>query len=268
MSHPYDEIVRNLTYLRRYARALTGSQKSGDGLVRACLETLVQEPDRIAADGDVRLQLFRLFHQVWERLAMPEAGEPVEGSAPLDVEARLQALPPRERQVLLLTALEGFSVYDAADILAIDDEAAQKLLAEAWTSVNEQMATTVLVIEDEPIIALDIVGLVREMGHTVIGVASSRSEAVTIARAKQPGLVLADIHLGEGGSGLTAVKEILQSMDVPVVFVTAYPERLLTGERPEPTYLVTKPFGPDTLKVTISQALSIRPPVALGRRGA
>src|SRR5262249_20196741 len=103
MNHPYDEIVRNLTYLRRYARALTGSKKSGDGLVRACLETLLQEPEQVSAGGDMRLQLFRLFHRVWDRLAAPGSEEAaVPGS--LGIEERLQALPPRERQVLLLTA--------------------------------------------------------------------------------------------------------------------------------------------------------------------
>jgi CheY-like chemotaxis protein len=131
------------------------------------------------------------------------------------------------------------------------------LLARAWEHVNRQLATTVLVIEDEPIIALDIAGIVRDLGHSVVGIASSQSEAVAMARVKHPGLVLADIHLGEGGSGLSAVNEILKSIEVPVIFVTAYPERLLTGERPEPTYLVTKPFEPDTLKATIFQALSL-----------
>ena len=101
--------------------------------------------------------------------------------------------------------------------------------AKAWDHVNRQVATTVLVIEDEPIIALDIAGIVRDLGHTVVGIAASQAEAVAMARAKRPGLVLADIHLGEGGSGLSAVNEILKSIDVPVIFVTAYPERLLTG---------------------------------------
>jgi len=53
-------------------------------------------------------------------------------------------------------------------------------------------------------------------------------------------------------------------MDVPVIFVTAFPERLLTGERSEPTYLIAKPFDPNILQVTISQALLLHPaaPVA------
>jgi CheY-like chemotaxis protein len=168
--------------------------------------------------------------------------------------------------MLLLTSLEGFSIKDAADILKLSSAEAGDLLRKAWDHVNRQLATTVLVIEDEPIIALDIAGIVRDLGHMVVGVAASQTEAVAMARAKRPGLVLADIHLGEGGSGLSAVNEILKSIDVPVIFVTAYPERLLTGERPEPAYLVTKPFEPDTLKATIFQALSLAAPPAAEAR--
>ena len=251
-----DKIVENLRFLRRYARALLGSQHTGDTYVRICLEALLQEPDRIAVTDDVRLKLFHLFHDVWSRAGVHDKEEGEGQPHDLSVEARLQALPVSERQILLLTTLEGFSVQDAAHILGLSHEQGSDLLGSAWSTVNEQMATSILVIEDEPVIALDIVGLVRDMGHSVVGIAASQVEAVRLAQKSQPGLVLADIDLGPGGSGLTAVKEILDSMKVPVIFVTAYPERLLTGERPEPTYLVTKPFEPDTLKVTISQALS------------
>jgi CheY-like chemotaxis protein/DNA-directed RNA polymerase specialized sigma24 family protein len=256
MPEASQEIVKHLPYLRRYARALSGSQTGGDGLVRVCLETLLEEPEQLSLDDDVRRQLFRLFHEVWRRIALADTEGQQSEPKPATVESRLRSLPPPERQILLLTALEGFSTHDAAIILGIDQGEAQDLLNRAWQIVNEQVATNVLIIEDEPVIALDIVGLVREMGHSVVGVASSREEAVSMARSRRPGLVLADINLGEGGSGLTAVKEILGIVDIPVIFVTAFPERLLTGERPEPTYLVTKPFQQETLKVTISQALA------------
>jgi CheY-like chemotaxis protein len=67
--------------------------------------------------------------------------------------------------------------------------------------------------------------------------------------------VLADIQLADGSSGIDAVKDILARLDVPVIFITAFPERLLTGERPEPTFLITKPFQRSTVKAAISQAL-------------
>jgi len=71
--------------------------------------------------------------------------------------------------------------------------------------------------------------------------------------------VLADINLGEGGSGIDAVNDILNSFDIPVIFITAYPEKLLTGERPEPTYLIAKPFLPETVQATVGQALFFHP---------
>jgi CheY-like chemotaxis protein len=113
----------------------------------------------------------------------------------------------------------------------------------------------VLIIEDEPIIAMDLESLVESQGHRVIGVAQTHSEALALIENEKPGLVLADIQLADGSSGLEAVNEILQSITVPVIFVTAYPEQLLTGERPEPAFLVTKPFRMDALKAVIAQAL-------------
>lgn len=231
-----------------------GSQDSGDLYVRICLEALLAEPNLLPAGANVKRGLFRIFHAISNKNV--ENGGDNNDLVDLSVEARLRALPTSERQILLLTSLEGFSVADAAEILDVPLAEAEALLVDAWATVNQQIATSILVIEDEPVIALDIASLVTELGHEVVGVAASQTEAVAIFKKMQPGLILADIDLGAGGSGITAVTEILRMSSVPVIFVTAYPERLLTGERPEPTYLVTKPFEPDTLKVTISQALS------------
>jgi CheY-like chemotaxis protein len=113
----------------------------------------------------------------------------------------------------------------------------------------------VLVIEDEPLIAMDLENLVTGLGHRVVGIARTRSQAVELARQQEPGLVLADIQLADESSGIDAVNDILRSVAVPVIFITAYPERLLTGERPEPAFLITKPFIPEMVKAVIGQAL-------------
>ncbi|MES2860336.1 MAG: response regulator, partial [Pseudomonadota bacterium] len=117
----------------------------------------------------------------------------------------------------------------------------------------------VLIIEDEAIISADIESLVRELGHNVTATATTHDEAVDAVARHRPGLVLADIQLADGSSGIDAVKDILKRFDVPVIFITAFPERLLTGERPEPTFLITKPFQPETVKAAISQALFFHP---------
>ncbi|WP_316977174.1 response regulator [Shumkonia mesophila] len=263
-AHPRNDIVRHIPYLRRYARALAGSQEAGDRYVRICLEALVEEPESLRPGLFRRLQLYHLFHQTWTRIAEPifpsdlppdpTAGEPLDP---------LHGLSSRRRQVLLLTAVEGFSLDEAAAIMEMSPEEAEIELTAARIELNDQAATSVLIIEDEPIIAFDLSDIVSEMGHDVIGTAATKDEAVALAMRRRPGIILADIQLGDGSSGIDAVAEIHRTRDVPVVFVTAYPERLLTGARREPAYLVTKPFEPDVLRVTIYQALlsQRKPPI-------
>ena len=249
-------IAEHLPYLRRYARALCGTQKSGDAYVRACLETIVADPSVISGDSTPRVGLYRLFHQLWGsanvdvRSVASSRPQPAAG-----VEKKLGELTPARRQALLLTAMEGFNVGDTARILAVSEEEVKQMVAQAVREISDQPSTKVLIIEDEPIISLDLQSIVREMGHTVAAIATTRDEAVRAARKTEPGLVLADIKLADGSSGIDAVRQILSEVQVPIVFITAYPERLLTGERPEPTFLVTKPFVPETVRVAVSQAL-------------
>lgn len=236
-----------LPYLRRYARAITGSQQLGDAAVRETLEALLEAPTEFDVEQPPRLELYRVFHHLWRSDAV----------SALSSDGPISRLTPRSRQALLLVAVEGFSVDQVAEILesAPDDIAAEMDTARA--AIAEQLRSDVLIIEDEAIIALHIQSIVKELGHNVVGVARTHREAVEIARRENPELVLADISLGDGSSGIDAVKEILADSDVPVIFVTAFPERLLTGERPEPTYLLTKPFEPIMLTATIAQALLV-----------
>lgn len=247
-------IAPYLPYLRRYARALTGSQVSGDTYVRATLEAILAAPGQMEEGQSPKIALYKAFHAIWST-TVSETDHDEPGLTSLTPDMRLQALPPANREALLLTAVEGFSTVEAAAILSLDGAAVQDAIIEAQSAIEAQLATTVLIIEDEPIIALDLESLVKDLGHEVSGVAATRDEAVALARAARPGLVLADVRLADGSSGIDAATDILSSFDVPVIFITAYPERLLSGERPEPAYLITKPFLSDTVKATIGQAL-------------
>jgi len=263
------EIIRHIPFLRRYARALTGTQEQGDYHVKASLGSLLEDPGRLASDVPLRLQLFKLFHEAFCANAGAASGarDADPPLSPLPMQRHLKQLPSRERQVLLLSTIEGFSPRDVGFILGIAEPEATRLLEQAKTDLMHQSRTAVLVIEDEPVIAFDIAGIVTEMGHRVIGTAATKSEAVAAASGKRPGLILADIQLDDGSTGIEAVREILHIFDVPVIFVTAFPERLLTGERTEPAFLVAKPFEPDVLKITIAQALYTRRGVEEGSGG-
>jgi CheY-like chemotaxis protein len=251
------ELAPHLPFLRRYARALTGSQAHGDNFVRATLEAIVQAPNDFPRDVDPRLGLYRTFHAIWSTANIEEdpAASEDEDDPEAIAQARLSRITPLSRQALLLTAMEGFTPEDAGYLIEATPDEIDRLVAEALAEIERQTRAEVLIIEDEPIIAMDIETIVRDLGHSVTGVAVTRDEAVAQALARRPGLVLADIQLADDSSGIDAVKDILSEFRVPVIFITAFPERLLTGERPEPTFLITKPFQRSTVKAAIAQAL-------------
>lgn len=257
-----DQIAVNLPYLRRYARALTGSQSSGDTYVRATLEAALADPGLREEIAGGRVPLYAAFTRIWSSSSPELEGDSLGGLHEGSAQARLASIAPIHRQALLLTTLEELSTSEAAEILDISDEDVEELVAQAVAEIEGESATDVLIIEDEPLISMQLEGLVTDLGHNVVGTAATRTEALAVFRKNPAGLVLADIQLADGSSGIDAVEDLLKFADVPVIFITAYPEKLLTGERPEPTYLVTKPFQESTVRAAISQALffgSIRP---------
>lgn len=247
-----------LPFLRRYARALTGSQRSGDNYVRVLLEALLDGDVTLDKELSSRVALYRLFHEIWSSSVYSAGGQRT--GRKVTVEQRLQALQPDNREALLLTAVEEFSIPETAVILDSSEEEVQEWITAALESIDKDLQSRVLIVEDETVIALDLENLVYELGHRVAGIATTRDEAVRMARECNPELVLSDIKLADGSSGVDAAMAILQDFDIPVVFITAYPEFLLTGERPEPIYLVTKPFSRDTVRATIGQALFFHKP--------
>ncbi|CAH1654093.1 Phyllosphere-induced regulator PhyR [Hyphomicrobiales bacterium] len=255
-------IAPHLPYLRRFARALSGTQSGGDAYAVATLEAIMADPAEIDDAQDLRVALFRILLRVWNSVPLNEtahAGSAMDIEPTMDAEAnvqrRLEALPPRPRLAFLLQAVEGLSVQRIAETLNCSQQEVAGLLEQASKDISDQLATDILIIEDEPIIAMDLEALVESLGHRVTNIARTHREAVSAIAIQKPGLVLADIQLADGSSGIDAVNDILSEIEIPVIFITAYPERLLTGLRPEPTFLVTKPFNADAVKAIISQAL-------------
>ncbi len=260
------QITDELPYLRRYARALTGSQASGDALVAATLQAIIADRSILPAKVEPRLALYRAFQGIWAATHTVYDLPPAEGDFEADMlaetdgeegiaGARLAAITPLSRQALLLGAMEGFSTDEVAFLLDRSASEVSELVDEALGEISRQTSTLVMIIEDEPIIALDLEGIVQDLGHEVAGIATTHEAAMALFHARAPGLVLADIQLADASSGIDAVRKILAEQTVPVIFITAFPERLLTGERPEPTFLITKPFHQATIQAAIAQAL-------------
>lgn len=251
-----EKIRGHLPYLRRYARALTGTQQSGDNLVKATLETIISAPDEFDESPSARAGLYRIFNKIWESSYV----DVTDNSGSLtalenDANAKISAFTPLSRQILLLTSLEGFSTQEVAAISGCSEADVENLLTDAIDDLERETQTSVLIIEDEPLISMELEQIVRSCGHDISGTAATHKDALASVEKQHPGLVFADIQLADGSSGIDAVRDILGMLTVPVIFITAYPERLLTGSGLEPTFLITKPFHPNAVRAAISQAL-------------
>jgi len=260
MSNPKDLLLPHLPYLRRYARALTGSQRRGDSYVAATIESILAEValDELAAKP--KILLFRSFHDVWQRLAPPPVAE---GGGPEDEQVRtvkraLAAMPRWDRQAYLLNRLEKFEVADIATILRTKPEEVELRIERAADQIADVPAARILIIEDDPVIALGHAQIVRDMGHDVAGIAATKAAALALNAGETPDVLLVDIRLQGDDDGLETVEEIIKTSSTPVVFVTGHPEDLLTGRKREPAFVIAKPFDPEVLKVAISNALAFR----------
>ncbi|MGC9418915.1 MAG: response regulator [Rhodovulum sp.] len=258
-------IGADLPYLRRYARALTGNQKSGDAYALATLEAILADPQVFDAGLAPKVALFKAFNRIWTSTGAPTGTvEPANGIE-AQVQARLAGLTANTREALLLHSIEGFSTQDIGAITDVSASEAGELIDIARDEMSKAIAGRVLVIEDEAIIAVDIAAIVKGLGHEVTGIARTHAAAVDLARKAPPHLVLADIQLADKSSGIDAVNEILSEIgEVPVVFITAFPERLLTGERPEPAFLISKPYSEHQVRSAVSQAMFFTSTETLG----
>lgn len=247
-----ESIAPHLPHLRRFARLLTGNQQSGDGAVARVLQVIAADPTSFP-QLPPRLGLYQCFLETLTRRYLDAGPKP---GLIGDTAARsLAAMTPEGRQAFLLVAVEDFSAPDAARILQMSERRINELLKEAGAEIGRQIATSVLIVEDEPLIALDLQRILEGLGHSVSAIARTHKDALKAAQIEKPGLVIADIRLADGSSGLDAVNDILRSFAVPVVFVTAFPEKLATGTGPEPTFIIPKPFREDAVKAIVSQVL-------------
>ena len=251
------DIEANLPFLRRYARALTGSQERGDGLAASTLEAILTDMSLLRREGRFQVRLFAVFHSIWIAQGVTHTSTDADASEEERIAAaRLERLTPRAREALLLKVMEQFSVDEVAAIMDLSIDDARDLVSIGASELESDLASRVLIVEDEPLIAMDLEAIIGGLGHKMIANARTHGEAMEMFDAHEPELVLMDVHLADGSSGADAAADILEKWpDQPIIFITAYPERLLTGQRAEPAFLITKPFTEEQVRATVSQAL-------------
>ncbi len=251
------QVGAEVPFLRRYGRALTGAQSTGDAYAAATLEALLTERSIAENASSVRVGLFKAFHVMWKSSGAPVADE--ETGMHAQAQKHLAKLTKNTREALLLSTIEEFTIPEVAEILQVPESEAEQLVSVARAEMEDSISGRVMIIEDEAIIAMDLETVVAEMGHKITGIARTRDEATKLASAERPDLILSDIQLADDSSGIDAVNDILKEHgETSIIFITAFPERLLTGDRPEPAFLISKPYSEAQIKSAVSQAMFFR----------
>ncbi len=144
-----DQVANDLPFLRRYARALSGSQTTGDAVVRATLEAILADKALQQSLSGGRVPLYHAFNRVWSSVQLDIPQEVLVTSGPSDHELaaqdRLRTITPLNRQALLLTTLEDFSVAEAAEILGLPQDEVDKLVRDAIDEIDRESTTSVLI---------------------------------------------------------------------------------------------------------------------------
>lgn len=232
-----ERIEKLVPYLRRYARAATGDTAIGDACVERVLQAIIDLSMESSFEENAydRERLFKMLDQELDKLSRSQAA--------------------RSRRALLLIAVENLPQTMVRRIFGVSEDELERMLVIAEADLSSFTATRLLIIEDEPLISSHLKRLAESLGHQVIGIAISADEAVAIANTQTPDIVLCDINLADGSQGTDAIARMRLPDNVPVVFVTAYPEKYLSTTNDGPSYLITKPFDPEYLKAVIGHAL-------------
>lgn len=256
-----DRLTEQIPRLRRHATLLCGSKRKGDALVHDALERVIAAGAMPQDEAALDAHLFRCFYACWHASSGdPEPGPPaVEEDGPasstLGLKKTLALLPARQRAMVLLVKLEGFDLATAAHITGLRDDQAQSLLEGAVARLLLPVHARVLIIEDEPMIAMNTADIVEGMGCAVVGVAPTMAQATALAATEQPDLILADVRLRDGSSGIDAVQVMQAEADTPVVFITAFPDAVSRATADSGLIVIEKPFTERQVEEAVRRAI-------------
>jgi CheY-like chemotaxis protein len=262
--HPKQDLLREVSDLRRFAQSLFGSQLQADKEVDTIVKGLTDENN--LRDGSVspRVALFRALVRSHKRKHREDGFlDWMLEKQSRELDADEMVLSEGSRLAFLLSYQERFAPKDVMEILEIEELELEHLLVEGQKEISQKRSTGVLIIEDEMFIAMHLQNLVKDMGHWVLDVARTRDEVCKVVSDMEhfylrPGLILSDVQLADGSSGIDAVNDHAVRERIPVVFITANPEKLHDSPIVEQEHILRKPFSDSALKATISQALYFR----------
>jgi CheY-like chemotaxis protein len=225
-----------LRKLRRYAFCLLGNSHLSDIVVEAALNTLASNRG-MPASAVSRVDLYKNVNEAARTSLVFGKVSAAVGSG---LHARLLRLGGEQRQVAALHAVAGLPFSDVASIMDASEEHVCHVYAESLLALRDK-PMAVLIIEDEAIIAHELQAIVTGLGLSVAGMARNRAEALQIAGASKPQLILVDYQL-KGDTGVEVVKAIRESLNANVIYVTAHPEAVVSA-REDGDIVIPKPFN-------------------------
>ncbi len=256
MIHERD-IIDNLPSLRRFARVLVGNTKWADTAIEQMLELSTTRPWYWEDAEPSKTNLYRAFLRYWNdplrtRVASSRAGASLEKVNTTEITGREISIP---RQAFLLVSLEKFSSSEVCIILDLREDQLEVSLQQAREQMRCGYSANILIIEDELLIALDLELIATELGHNVVGLARTHEEALAIASGTDLDLILADLNLADGSSGVRASEELMKSKSLPVIYISGISENFVTGRASEAEFFLSKPFQRENARALIGHAL-------------
>lgn len=242
-----------LGVVRQFSRAVFADRLIGDELMRMTMARVSIDP---ASSSNSVVDVMSAFLHSW-RLALKERpAEPVLFSDAALIDA-LPEPPDDARLLILMVDVMGLTAAQAGRVLGLSDDPGP-LLRLGRQALRLERKARAIVVEDEPLIAADIRGILERLGVEVTGEASSAEDAVRVADQGEPDIILADYNLDGRDTGIDAVLRINENHDCPVVFITGFPDRVLQGDEIEPDFVIAKPYTPENVRAAVVHCLDAR----------
>lgn len=236
--------------LRQFARAVTADRLVGDELVGAVLAGAAITTGAQAPRGEKFREFFRRWRNFLEDKSAPR---------PFSKAALVKSIggaPSEARLVLLLRDICGLSAPEVETAIGPLSRPQREILADERRAIGARnRPATAVVIEDEPLIAVDIQDILAEMGVNVVALARTASAGAAATLKHRPDIVIADFNLDGGATGVDAVVAFQDEHPCPVVFITGYPDQVLKGEEVEPDFVIVKPYLPESVRAAVAHSL-------------
>ena len=242
---------------RQFCRLVVADRLFGDELT-AYFEH--ESRDRLSENGNYeggRAELLRAFLTDWGRhYDADKTPEPFTTAAML----RGAGPPPPKTQVaVLLNDVLGFTKDEINRVIEPTSNSVTELIVTGRVMHASTAKGSVVIIEDEALIASDLSMIVGGLGAKVVGSAKNAKEASSLILKYQPDLIFADFNLEDEKTGVDVVQESRAYHQCPVVFVTGFPEDVLSGSEREPDVVIGKPYSVESIRAAAAHCLSLPP---------